>query len=175
MERRTVLSASALALAGVATLGACAAPAPTATAPVSLKQRLVGTWTLAGAYNILPNGKRFEPQGPNGKGMLMLDANGQFIWLLVRPDIRKVASNNRLTGTAAENKAVAQGVLSYYGTYSVDEPSSTMTMRIAYSSFANFNGTEQKRSISLENGQLSVVNNAGASGGVATVIWKRAE
>jgi hypothetical protein len=47
---------------------------------------------------------------------------------------------SRQTGTDAENKAVAQGSLAYYRTYTVDEPNSSVIMRIEHSSFPNFNG-----------------------------------
>jgi hypothetical protein len=43
---------------------------------------------------------------------------------------RKFASNNRQNGTDAENKAVVQGALAYYGTYEVDESNKSLIMRI---------------------------------------------
>jgi hypothetical protein len=39
-------------------------------------------------------------------------------------------SNNRDTGTADENKAVAQGTISHFGTYMVDEAGKTIDFRI---------------------------------------------
>jgi enoyl reductase-like protein len=86
---------------------------------------------------------------------------------------RKFASNNRQNGTDAENKAVVQGALAYYGTYEVDESNKSLIMRIEYSSFPNFNGAEQRRNVKLENDELTVVNSAAASGGTSSLIWKR--
>jgi hypothetical protein len=68
-----------------------------------------------------------------------------------------------------------QGVIVYYGTYEVEEPSKSLVMRVEYSSFPNFNGAQQRRDIKLENDELTVINAAGASGGTAHIIWKRAK
>ena len=141
----------------------------------SLQQRLTGIWTYVDNYNLMPDGGRIQPMGPDGKGILMLDPGGRFSWIYVRPDIPKLASNNRQTGTDADNKAVAQGSLAYYGTYTVDEPNSSIIMRIEYSSFPNFNGVEQRRSIKFEGEQLTIINQTAASGGTAYAIWKRGE
>jgi hypothetical protein len=168
MDRRTILTAAVALLGG---LGFSAVPA----AAQSLKQQVVGTWTYVNAYNIMPNGARIEPQGQNGKGLLVLDASGRFVWTLIKPDLPKFASNNRQTGTDAENRAVVQGTLAYYGTYEVDEPGKALLIHIEYSSFPNFNGAQQRRSIKLENDELTVINAAGASGGTAYVSWKRAK
>jgi hypothetical protein len=63
-------------------------------------------------------------------------------------------------GTDEENRAVVRGSLAFYGTYEVDEASKSLMMRIEYSSFPNFNGAEQRRSIKLEGDELTVINPA---------------
>jgi len=167
MDRKSALVTMVTLLAG---LGFCVG---TAAAQSSLKQQLIGTWTYVIAYNIMPNGARIEPQGPNGKGILIMDANGRFVWDLIKPDLPRFASNNRQTGTEAENRAVVQGALACFGTYEVDEAGKALVMHIEYSSFPNFNGAEQRRSIKIENDELTVINSAGASGGTAYVSWTR--
>jgi hypothetical protein len=170
VNRRTALVAAAL-IGGVLSAG------PAAAQPSSLKQQIVGTWVYVHNYNIMPDGTRTEPQGPEGtgKGMFMLDSGGRFMWSLIRADIPKFAANNRQKGTDAENRATVQGVIVYYGTYEVEEPSKSLVMRVEYSSFPNFNGAQQRRDIKLENDELTVINAAGASGGTAHIIWKRAK
>ncbi len=100
-----------------------------------LKSKVTGTWTVDSAYNILPDGRRIEPQGPNGKGMFILASNGHFTWILLRPDIPKFASNNRLDGTPQEYAATATGTLAYYGTYSVKDSDNSLTMKIELARF----------------------------------------
>src|SRR6476660_9398768 len=84
----------------------------------TLNEQLVGTWLIATADNIRPDGSRFQGFGPNPKGILMFDANGWFSFQLALPGRPKFASDNRLQGTAVENEATVQGSLSYYGKYS---------------------------------------------------------
>jgi hypothetical protein len=47
----------------------------------------------------------------------MYDANGRFTFMIMRSDLPKFASNNRAQATAEEGKAVAQGMIAFYGTY----------------------------------------------------------
>jgi len=53
------------------------------------------------------------------KGIIVFTSDGRFIYLYSRGDLPKFASNNRATGTADENKAVVQGSIATFGTYSV--------------------------------------------------------
>jgi hypothetical protein len=172
MDRRIFLARGLLILIGSQAL--CFSPA---NAQSSLRQQLVGVWTYVHNYNILPDGKRIEPQGPEGtgKGILVLDAPGRFVLNMIRADIPKFALNNRQQGTEAENKAAAQGAIAYFGTYEVDEPNKALTMKIEYSSFPNFNGSTQRRDIKLENDELTITNTTGASGGTAYITWKRSK
>jgi len=53
----------------------------------------------------------------------------------LKSDLPKFAANNRQAGTPEENKAVVQGSLAYFGTYSVDEAAKTVTIHIESCSF----------------------------------------
>ena len=142
----------------------------------SANEQLVGSWALVSTINTRPDGSKFDPNG--GKptaGLFVLDGNNHFSWQIIRTDIPKLASNNRGEGTVDEFKAVAQGVLSYFGTYALADGGKTLTMNIEASSFPNFNGAKQNRSIALAGDELTVTNPAGASGGIAQVVWKRAK
>ena len=172
MDRRIVVAATLSILAGSQAF--CFSPA---AAQSSLQRQLVGVWTYVHNYNVLPDGKRIEPQGPagTGKGILILDAGGRFVLNMIRADLPKFASNNRQQGTDAENKAVSQGAIAYFGTYEVDEPAKALTLKIEYSSYPNFNGSTQRRGIELKNDELTITNTAGASGGTAYIAWKRSK
>jgi len=85
-----------------------------------LKQQVVGTWSLAEQWVEL-NGKKTQRFGPNPKGIAIFEGNGLFAQILLRPDLPRFASNNAMTGTADENKAVVQGSTAFYGRWSVDE------------------------------------------------------
>jgi hypothetical protein len=155
-----------LVIAGIALIASAAA------AEKTTKAQLIGSWTLVETENTLPNGTRFNPF-ENGSGMTVFDRTGHFSWILLRGDIPKIASGNRTQSTPEELKAVALGTLAYFGTYSLDEKTSTLTLHIQASSFANYAAQDQIRKISVKGDEFTTMNAAGASGGSAIVRWKR--
>jgi Lipocalin-like domain len=120
------------------------APAP----PKPMKEALVGAWRLLIVDAVNPDNTQTPLYGPNPAGTLIFAADGQYSLQIIRTNNRvKFAANDRLKGTADENKAAVQGSLSHFGTWSVDEGSKTLTFRIESSSFPNWDGTTQKRTI----------------------------
>ena len=111
------------------------------------QSRLVGTWIYESVVLEHTNGTRVTPFGPDPKGFITLFADGRYSLQLIRPDIPIIASKDRLSGTAEENRAVAQGVISQFGTYSINEAEGTLTLHIETSSFPNENGTDHERII----------------------------
>jgi hypothetical protein len=94
---------------------------------------------------------------------------------LIRPDIPKIASKDRLSGTAEENRAVAQGVVSQFGTYSVNEAEGTLTLHVETSSFPNENGTNEERIItSISADKLQWTNPTPTTPGIAYSMLRRA-
>ena len=91
--------------------------------------------------------------------MLTFTADGRYSLQLMRPDLPKIASKDRLKGTPAENEAVAKSVISHFGTYSVNEADGSYMLHVEASSFANYNGTDQKRMVtSLSADELKWTN-----------------
>jgi hypothetical protein len=92
----------------------------------------------------------------------------------MRSDLPKFAAKTADQGTADENKAVLQGMITHFGTYSVNEGEKTLTTRVEGSSFPNLVGVEQKRTIaSLTTEELKYANPATATGTRAEAVWKR--
>jgi hypothetical protein len=119
---------------------------------------LLGAWTLV-SVTVEEGGKKIEPFGRNPNGSLMLDSKGHFSIVVVRPDVPKFASNNRVAGTPEENTAAVRGSLGYFGTYSVSEVDRMISMHIEGSTFPNWNGMEQKRLFALAGDQLTLTRN----------------
>jgi hypothetical protein len=108
-------------------------------------------------------------------GVVVFEPNGRFVQALARSDLPKFASNNRSTGTADENKAVVQGSLILFGTYSVADDGA-LTLHMERSTFPNWNGSDQKRTItSLTSDELKWHNPAASIGGTTETVWKRAQ
>jgi hypothetical protein len=105
---------------------------------------------------------------------MMYDDTSNFSSLNIRSDIPKLASNNRQKGTTDEYKAVAEGVLSYFGQYSIDEAGKYLIQHVVSSSFPNFNGGDRKWSLTISGEELTLASQAAASGGGSNELkWKR--
>lgn len=167
MSRQRVLDVCAAAVLGISLLAANAAEA----AKVKFKARqLVGGWQLVTAGNPNPSIRSFA----EGDGYAVFQPNGRFALTLVIADLPKFASNNRATGTAEENKAVVQGSIAYFGTYSLDGADGTLTLHVERCTFPNWDGTDLKRPIvSLTADELKYDNPAASVGGTTQLVWKR--
>jgi hypothetical protein len=171
MNRRIILGISAMTTLGLVF------PAGHAVAQKkSCKEQLVGSWLTVTADNIRPDGSRFQSLGPHPKDIMIFNANGWFSFQIAQPGRPKFTTENRLQGTAEENKATVQGSLSYYGKYSVDEADRVLHLYIESSSWPNFDGIDNKRIItSLSDDELKWYSPAGSAGTTAEVVWKRAK
>ncbi len=111
--------------------------------------------------------------GPAPKGALMFDANGHFSYMIMRADLPKYAANNRTQGTASEYKGTVEGSLAYYGAYAVS--GTDLVLHIESSTFANWNGTDQKRiNLSLVGDELKYTQpNPSGGGAPDPLVWKR--
>ena len=136
---------------------------------------LLGTWMLVSSVTE-KDGAKTDQFGAGAKGMLTFDAGGHFMLTILGPDLPKFASNNRATGTKEEDKAVVSKSIAMIGTYSFNVPDKTLTFRVESATFPNWNATEQKRLISsLDHDELKYITPTASSGGVGTVIWRRAK
>ena len=136
---------------------------------------LVGTWAYDSIVVERTDGTKVAPFGPNPKGLITLSADGRYSLQLIRPDIPKISSKDRLSATAEENRAVAQGVVSQFGTYSINEAEGTLTLHIETSSFPNENGTDQERIItSISADKLQWTNPTPTTPGIAYSTLRRA-
>ena len=137
-------------------------------------EKLVGTWRLV-SETAHQGDKATQPLGPNPLGMMMFDRGGRFMLLISRPGLPKFAAGKRDAGTPEENKAVLAGLLSFYGTYSVNDADQVLILRPEASTFPNWIGADQKRSLKLAGDQQIWTNRAPAIGAeVVEVVWKRA-
>lgn len=139
----------------------------------SLEKRLVGSWAMAA--NVLDqDGKKSEPFGPGAKGTVIFTSGKRVAVIITRADLPKFASNNRTTGTPEENKAAVAGSIAYFGSYDVNEPEKLLVMHLEGSTFPNWVGTDQKRTLELSGDELKFTNKNPSMGpGVVTVTWKR--
>jgi hypothetical protein len=140
----------------------------------SLKEQLVGTWTVTSWEQKKSDGSNLQQFGANPTGVAFFDAGGRYIITVMRSDRARYASNALWRGTAEENKATADGTQTYFGTYSVSETDRSIAIHIEGSSFPNWNGADQKRFVAITGDQLTLTVRP-PSGENVDVIWKRAK
>src|SRR3954469_10907975 len=101
-----------------------------------LMMGVLQTGRLVAVHGLRRGTKVPNMEGPDMKGLLVLTDNGRWSFQIIT-EIPKFASNDRLKTTPAEDKAVAHGVLSNFGAYSVNEADKTLSIRLERSSFPN--------------------------------------
>lgn len=140
----------------------------------SVKEQLVGTWTLLSWEQKKGDGTKVERYGTSPKGIAFFDTGGRYIITVMRSDRAKYASNALWQGTPEENKETADGTITYFGTYSLSEADSSIAIHVEGSSFPNWNGMDQKRLVAIRGDQLTLTVRP-PGGDLVDVIWKRAK
>ena len=147
-----------------------AAPAAPAAPPKPMKEAIVGSWSLLIDDAVKADGTHAPNFGPNPDGLVMFGSDGRFSLIVMRSGRAKFAANNRNGGTAEENKATVTGSNAFFGTYTVDEPTKTLTFNVEGATYPNLAGTVQKRTItSLTAGDEITWTNPATKGETA---WK---
>ena len=143
----------------------------------SPQELLVGAWTFVSADSVRSDGTKFAVFGSNPKGTLIFTGDGHFALVQMRADIPRLASNSRDQGTPEEYKAIVQGSIAYFGTYSLNEAEKVITVELEASTFANLvGGGGQKRILTtLTTDELKFENPKNPSGTTLEVAWKRAK
>ena len=147
---------------------------PALQAVAQSAKELVGTWMLV-SITLEQNGKKTDFYGPNPQGQVTYAPNGRVSLIIARSDLPQFASKNRKAGTPEENKAVVQGSIAYFGSYSVNEADKTITFHIESCSFPNWNGIDRKVSFDISGDELHIASPTSSTGtGSNQQVWKRA-
>jgi hypothetical protein len=168
MNRRYIPTLSAIAALALALLST-----DTVAQQKSLKEQLVGTWTLVSWEGTRADGSRYRDFGEHPKGVNTFDANGQFSAIFMRPDLPKIAASDRAKATVDEAQSIVRGALAYFGTYTVVEADNIVSLRLEGTTFPNM-ATEAKRLVTfISADELKYRNPSSASGGQIEVVWRR--
>jgi hypothetical protein len=150
----------------------------------SLKDQLVGTWTLVSSDQVRPDGSKLKQFGANPKGINVFDANGRFFLMvassrflvIASADNAKIVSYDPSKTNSEEIDSLIVEPMAYYGTYTVNEAERFAILHLEASTFPNQVGTDQKRTItSLTADELKYSSPAAMSGVQVHQVWKRAE
>jgi hypothetical protein len=138
MNRRTTLTLTTMALLCITV----ALPAGDAAAQQkTLKEQLVGTWTLVSYEDINPNGTKKQYQGASPRGILVLDASGRYVWVEA-PSGRPKLKGSRVDATAEEFHAAVGTFVANFGSWSVNEADKTLIRQVEGALIPNGEGKE---------------------------------
>ena len=141
----------------------------------SLKEQLVGTWTLVSSDQVRPDGTKLRQFGSDPKGINVFDANGRFFVMIASADNLQIASKDPSKTKFEEDGLIVKSI-AYYGTYTVNEDVKVISLHLDASTFPNQVGTDQKRIItSLTADELKYSSPAAISGVQVHQVWKRAQ
>lgn len=120
---------------------------------------IVGMWSYVSTYSQFKDGRKQNMFGVKPVGMFAILPNGRYSHIIMNPNLPKVASGRVREMTPEEAEKIAEGTLSHFGTYTVDEKAGTFTGQVERASFPNINGSEQVRTIiQLDRETLGYIN-----------------
>jgi hypothetical protein len=135
----------------------------------SLKDQLVGTWTLDSVSEVYPDGKTDHPWGPAVKGAVNFNSNGKVMLMIIGAD---------LPTPSGKPQESSRQVVAYFGTYAVDDAANTVTYTAERATLPVFDGLARKASVTL-NGDELTQKSAPVTGPQGTftpvLIFKRAK
>jgi hypothetical protein len=145
MNRRSLISLSAIAALGLAVL-----PGIAVSQQKSLKDAIIGSWSITSVFDQYENGKKNNPWGAGLKSSLVFDGAGRFSQIIIgepQPDMK----------TADTRKPDAL-IVAYYGSYTVNEGNKTIAIKIDGHSYSPRAGTQQTWTVAAIKGDtLSLV------------------
>lgn len=142
------------------------------------KQDLIGAWQYVTAYTEFEDGRR-EPQfSEYPQGIFVIMRSGWYSHIIMSNDLPKVRSKRLKEMNLDEAEKIAEGVLAHFGRWDADEQTDKFIVKILWSSYPNFNGVTQTRTIlELTKERLSYVNDKAvtAPGARAVATLRRLE
>ena len=142
--------------------------------PITASQ-IAGVWRLRSARRTA-YGSTSDWFGAHPDGLLIFTDDLHFTEAVTRTDLPPVVSGDRLSATPQENRALAQGTLGCYGTYTTGQDGSLAGQHILGSTFPDWNNTERGADdvhVTVSDGRLSQVLRLGDDDTV-TLTWEYA-
>jgi hypothetical protein len=136
---------------------------------------LAGTWTLAAADKILPDGTRVPDYGSNPHGLVIFTSNGYYSVQIYRAERLKFASGDKFKGSFEEYQDASLSMSTGFGRYSVDPVKHTIKFQTDRSSVPNRDDTTAVRSFELKGDELSWKVAPRQDGSVPITVLRRVQ
>jgi Lipocalin-like domain len=168
MIRRSILT-----LALVAALGLALLPTNLNSQQATLKDQLVGTWTIVSWESIAPNGTKRQIANP--KGFLIFDSDGRYAQVIARPDRPKFKSPGEPTVEELA-AAVDDFFAANAGTWKVSEAEKLLIQEFEATLRPNNEGAVFRSGISLSGDELRLTSvRQLPTGARIDVLYRRAK
>ncbi len=144
--------------------------------PEGPRSRFIGTWQLVSLESRSNDGEVTRPFGENPRGRLHYDHNGNMSVFAIRPERPHFTAGDLLGGTPEETQAAFDGLVAYYGTFSVQERAGTVTHHVEGAAWPNRIGTDQVPHFQFEGNRLILQTPTTLRGGdqrSSRVVWER--
>ena len=137
----------------------------------TLKQQIIGTWTLASVYDVGPDGKKnSDVWGEGVKGSVAYDASGRFTYMIMSAGRPKHTTVKPLTA-----RTPVGPMIGYFGTYTVNEADKSVTLSIERCTFPNWEGTDRKILLTVKGDRMSQTLAPTPGANIPHVEWVRAK
>ena len=137
---------------------------------------LTGAWKLISFELEKMKSDPLQPFGEDPHGTIIYADSGYFSVQVMRRDRPSFESGDQMQGTPEEIAANYQGVISYYGTYEVDEGEGFVLHHVEGSLFPNWECQPQKRFFHVSGDRLELRTPPTLWDGgevVGVLIWDR--
>jgi len=137
---------------------------------------LFGTWWLVSYEARDSKGQVHYPFGAQVSGQLIYDSAGSMSAHVMRNDRPLFATKDPARGTDVEVRAAFEGYFSYFGTYTIDPQTQTVTHHVRGASFPNWIGNDQLRYYRFDRTRLLLSTPPLLFGGQSfeyVLVWER--
>ena len=142
MDRRQALAFTGLAAA----MRLAAAP--------SARDQLIGLWQLVGQFNVGKDSQQITV-AERQRGRISWDRKGH-VWVLLYNDGRKGPANTFMP-TLEEYREMNSGLMTYYGTYDIDEAKQTVTHHLQAAANPSLIGTDLVRRYEFTGNRVALI------------------
>jgi hypothetical protein len=180
MPRCLMLLLSLGILLAVPNAALIAQPKPIPQQATSVREEFIGSWRLVSVETKRPNGEVIFPfYGKHPEGLLIYDRSG---WMSVqivsdpKPLVPSTPSREIFLGaTAAEKVTAIDGYYAYFGTWTVNPSSSTVTHHIQQSLYPGERGEEGVRRFAFAGNRLMLIAKTHEMGEEheRSLVWER--
>jgi Lipocalin-like domain len=156
---------------------ACFALMPPSAYGQSLREQLLGAWTLVSLTRFVGDVEEPGMLGREAIGRIIFAPDGHMCFNAMRPNRSKFGSRDFQAGTPEEKTAAYDSYTGYCGRYEVNEQERSMVVRVELSSYPNWTGTTQKRFVEVAGNRLLNSPPILSEGRqiVAVAVWERAK